>query len=121
MNFASGAQLAQTRPSVTTAVNAFTAAMPTEITRIVICNTTGTAAAMSLYHDDDGSTFTADTALYEAKSVPANDSIEIKAESIGGGLMVTKNGQIGVKTGTANALNFTLYGITADIARQQNV
>lgn len=121
MNFASGSQLAQSRPSGTTAVSAFTALMPTEITRIIVCNTTGTAANMSIYHDDDGSTFDATTALYESKSVPANDSIEIKAESIGAGLMMAKNGQIGVKTGTANALTFTIYGITANIAEKLNV
>lgn len=95
-------------------MSAFTATLLTEITRVVVCNTTGTAAAMSIYHDDNGSTFDATSALYEAKSVPANDTIEIKAESIGGGFMVSAGGQIGVKTGTASALTFTLYGITQD-------
>ena len=114
MKFASGSQLAQSRPAGTTAVNAFTATLLTEITRIVVANTTGTAAAMSIYHDDDGSTFDATSALYEAKNVPANDSIEIKSESIGGGLMVAASGQIGIKTGTGNALTFTIYGITQD-------
>ena len=114
MKFASGSQLAQSRPAGTTAVNAFTATLLTEITRIVVCNTTGTAAAMSIYHDDDGSTFDATSALYESTSIAANESVEIKAESIGGGLMVAADGQIGVKTGTASALTFTIYGITQE-------
>lgn len=121
MKFASGSQLSQSRPSGTTAVSAFTALMPTEITRVIVCNTTGTAAAMSLYHDDNGSTFDATSALYEGKSVPANDSIEIKAESIGAGIMLSRDGQIGIKTGTASALTFTIYGVTANIAEKLNV
>jgi hypothetical protein len=116
MNFASGSQLAQVRPTSTSAESAYTAEIQTEISRIVICNTTGTAASFSLYHDDDGSTFNDDTAIYESKSVPANDSIDIKSESVGGGLMVQIGGQVGIKSGTANALNFTIYGTTAHLA-----
>lgn len=114
---ASGSQLAQARPSGTTAVSAFTAKMATEITRIVVCNTTGVAAKFSLYHDDNGSTFDADTALYVDKSVAANESAVIEAQGPNSGITVSKDGQIGVKTDTANALNFTLYGITEQVAR----
>ena len=115
MNFASGFQVAQSRPSGTSAVSVFTATMPTEITRVVVCNTTGGAVSASLYHDDDGSTFDATTALMEAASIAANDRIEI-AMRVGSGIMVRKDGQIGVKTSSANALTFTLYGGTANVA-----
>ena len=116
MNFASGSQLSQIRPSATTAENAYTAAIHTEVSRIIICNTTGTPANFSLYHDDDGSTFDESTAIYEEKPVPANDSIEIKSEATGSGLMVSVGGQVGIKSGTANALTFSIYGTTANIA-----
>ena len=115
MNFASGFQVAQSRPSNTTAASVYTAPLPTEVTRIIICNTTGSAADASLYHDDDGSTFDATTALIESKSIPANDYLEIKLDG-GSGLMIKRSGQIGVKTGTGNALTFTLYGHTANMA-----
>jgi hypothetical protein len=121
LNFASGSQLAQSRPGGTTAVSVYTASIRTEISRIIVCNTTGTAAALSIYHDDDGSTFDATTALYEGVSLAANATMEIKSEGIGSGLMVSKDGQIGVKTGTASALTFTLYGTTANIAEKLNV
>lgn len=119
MKFASGFQVAQSRPSGTTATSVYTAPIVTEITRIIICNTTGTAANYSLYHDDDGSTFDATTALYETVSLAANSTVDISAE-LGAGLMVSKDGQIGVKTGTANALTFTIYGVTGDIANVRN-
>lgn len=108
----SGFQIAQVRPGVTTTVSAFTASMLTQVTRIVISNTTGTAANASVFHDDDGSTFDATTALLFAKSVPANDTITIEAQSENSGIGIAKNGQIGVQTGTASALTFTLYGVT---------
>lgn len=115
MTFASGSQLAQARPSGTTAVAAFSASLPTEITTIYVANTTGSAASFSLYHDDDGSTFDATTALYEAVSVAANTTTVIRASAPGGGLAVSKVGKIGVKTSTGSALTFTLYGVTANM------
>ena len=90
--------------------------MPTEITRVVVCNTTGGAVSASLYHDDDGGTFDATTALMEAKSIPANDYLEITSFP-GTGIVVRKDGQIGVKTSSGSALTFTLYGITANIGQ----
>ena len=120
MKFASGFQIAQDRPSGTSAVSAFTASMITEITRIVICNTTSSSAVFSLYHDDDGSTFDATTALHFEQTIPPKTTVVIEAGSIGAGVMVTGAGQIGIQTDTANALTFTIYGITqsvADLAR----
>lgn len=113
---ASGSQLSQSRPSVTTAQSAFTASLVTEIGLIVVCNTTGTAADCSIYHDDDGSTFDQSTALLYQKSIPANDYLLLDARSFGY-ITVKPSGQIGIQSGTANALTFTLYGITEEIAR----
>lgn len=115
MTPASGEQLAQSRPSGTSAVSVYTASHRTEFTLIVVANTTGTAADFSIYHDDDGSTFNATTALYESVSLAANESLRLVFE-VGSGIMVKQDGQIGVKTGTADALTFTFYGTTANIA-----
>ena len=121
MEFSAGSQLAQVRPSGTTAVSAYEAGIRTEITRVVVCNTTGAAVDFSLYHDDDGNTFDQSTALYYEVSLGANETLEIISESVGSGLMVASGGQIGARASAANALTFTLYGITANIARSEYV
>lgn len=113
---ASGSQLAQSRPANTSTASVFTATVATEITRIAICNTTGSAAAASLFHDDDGSTFDQTTALMYAYSVAANTTHWVKAEGEGCGIVVKPAGQIGVQSGTGSALTYTLYGITEEIA-----
>ena len=114
MMFASGSQLAQSRPSGTSATSIFTATLPTEITRIVICNTTGSAANYSLYHDDNGSTFDQTSALFYTVSLAANSTQNIELTP-GSGLMVSKDGQIAFQAGTGNALTCTIYGVTASI------
>ena len=117
LSFASGSQLAQSRPSGTSAVSVFTADMVTEITLIVVCNTTGSAAAFSIFHDDDGSTFDQTTALHYTQTIAANDTVYITSDAVGAGLFVAINGQIGVQTDTSNALTFSIYGITENIAQ----
>jgi hypothetical protein len=112
----SGFQIAQIRPSGTTAVEAYTASIVTEIRKIAICNTTGSAALFSLFHDDDGSTFDETTALHYQQTVPPKTTITIDADMEAGGISVKVGGQIGVQTDTANAFTFTMYGRTAEVA-----
>lgn len=111
---AAGVLLAQIRPDGTSAVEGYAApsGQAVEVTRIEVCNTTGTAANASLFHDDaGGSTFTQATALRYAKSVGANDSIALEASSAGSGIQLSPGGQLGVQTGTADALTFSIYGV----------
>ena len=115
----SGFQVAQLRPGVTTAVNAYTASIVTEIRKIAICNTTGSSALFSFYHDDDGSTFDQSTALHYQEAVPANTTTYINADMEAGGISISTGGQIGVQSDTASALTFTLYGRTAEVARYE--
>lgn len=115
---ASGSQLGQLRPGDTNNASIYTATLRTEITRVVICNTTGTAADARLFHDDDGSTFDQTTALLFDKAIPANDVVEVLAGSEGSGIHVAVGGQIGVRTATLDALTFTLYGVTEDLSRR---
>lgn len=107
--------LAQARPSGTSAVEGYAAPsqQKVEITRIVVTNTTGSAANASLFHDDaGGSTFDQTTAVHAyAKAVPANDSLVIEASSIGTGITLSAGGQLGIQTGTGSALTFSVYGI----------
>lgn len=110
-------QLAQVRPGAGTET-ALTASLPTEVTRIVVCNTTGVATTFSLYHDDDGTTYNADSQLYNAEPLGANETKTIEASAMGGGISVAEGGSIGVAAGTANAVNFTLYGASARVIGQ---
>ena len=109
--FASGSQLAQSRPSGTSAVSVFTSLTGHEVTRIVICNTSGASATYSIYHDDDGSTFDETTALFFGVTLGANNTEIIDFGGAGGGLHMAKNAQIAVQTGTGDALTFSLYGV----------
>lgn len=114
---AQGSQLAQARPADTNTATAYTAVMRTEISRITVTNTTGTAANMSIFHDDDGTTYDQTTALRYAQSVPANTSVDITSPSEGAGITVTVGGSVGIQSGTSSALTYTFYGITEAIAR----
>ena len=108
-----GKQLAQARPANTTAVSAYTppsAEIVTEIRKIIICNTTASAATFRLFHDDNGTTYDETTALYFDDSVPANKTVTIQYP-VGCGLwMDDDTGNLAVRTGTGSALTFTIYG-----------
>lgn len=112
MNYVQASLLAQTRPSSTSATSAFSSILATTITRIHITNTTGSAAAASVYHDDDGTTFDQTTALLYSKSIAANTSETIEAASLDSGITVAAGGAIGVRSQTPSALTFSLYGVT---------
>lgn len=109
--FASGSLLAQTRPSSTTAATAFTATKHTEVTRISVCNSS-TATTFGLYHHDTGTTYTQATALFYDAPIAANTTVFIDVEGNGGGIAVSPSGTIGVKTGAANNITFSIYGVT---------
>jgi hypothetical protein len=108
----SGAQLFQNRPSGTTNTTAFTATQLTEFTRILVCNTTGSAVTFRLFHDDSGSTMDQSTALFYDVSIAANTTEDIISQVKDAGLSVAKDGTIGIRSSTADALNFTGYGTT---------
>lgn len=116
-----GERLAQVRPpSGATPVVAFSPSPAAEVTRIVVCNTTGGNVTFSLYHDDAGSsTFDATTALYYQVGINANTTQVIEAAHPGSGLHVRDGGQIGVESSTGNALTFTLYGVSEDRAQRK--
>jgi len=112
--------LAQVRPPTAgTAVAAFTCGdAPAEVTLVVCCNTTGSAAKARLYHDDSASGFSQANALWYDKTVPANDVIVLPIAVVGGGLAIKKGGIIGVGSDTNNALTFSIYGVSATLAQR---
>ncbi|MGE0373173.1 MAG: hypothetical protein AB7Q01_14995 [Gammaproteobacteria bacterium] len=105
--------LAQSRPPGATAVNAYSP--PTSkiavLSKVIIANTTGSAADASIYIDADGSTYDETTAILFGKSIGANDSESIEFED---GLELNEDGTIGVQTGTNDALTFTVLGRELD-------
>ena len=106
-----GSQLAQTRPANTTAATAYTATRATEVTRIIVANSS-TATQFSLFHDDDGSTYSQATALFYTVAIEANSTVDVVFADGYGGIVVSPSGTIGVKTEAANNLTFTVYGVT---------
>lgn len=110
-----GKQLAQVRPGVTSPVSLYSpgANIETQITAIIICNTTAAVASFSLYHDDDGTTYDADSQLYPAIPVAANDSITLTFER--GYFMNNAAGNLAAQSSVADALNFTVSGLEKDV------
>ncbi len=117
--FANGSQLAQVRPSAS-ASTAYTATLRTEVTQIVVCNTSGSPAQFSIYHDDDGTTYDATTALFWLAQIEANTTVTIVSDSVGAGFAMKRGAAIGVKPSVDQALTFSIYGVTEDVAGNVN-
>lgn len=107
-----GTQLGQLRPADTNAASVYSPAadVTTEVTSIVIANTTALAAAFRLFLDDNGTTYDQTTALYYDHSVAANDSITLPESGVGGWWMADSTGNLAFRTDTANALTITVFG-----------
>lgn len=115
-----GSRLAQVRPSNTDFLEAFSTNVPNvEVTTILVANTTGVAATFRLCHSIGATDVTDETtALYWDKSVNPNDTFPIRAEAQGSGIFVGNRllDKLFVRSGTANALTFTFYGVSANVA-----
>lgn len=103
-----GTQLAQSRPSNTNAVSAYSPATNevTHITEIAVCNTTAISATFRIFHDEDGTTYNESTALFYDVSIGANTTVIIETNW----WMRDSDGNLAVRTGTSNALTFTISG-----------
>ena len=104
--------LGQARPANTTAVSIYspTEGVTANVFHIVICNTTGTAATFRIFHDDAGTTYDQTTALYYDKNVNGAETLRIYPLGETGFAMNNPDGNLAVRTGTASALTFTVYG-----------
>ena len=111
-----GSQLAQARPGDTNNATLYSppAYTKTRIVSLFICNTSGAVADARVFHDDDGTTFSEATALYWDLSVGAKETAEKELEM----LMDDTSGAIGVRSDTADALTFTIYGEEVEDAQQ---
>ena len=100
--------LAQLRPADTNAASLYSPPdnTVTEITKLVICNTTNGGLAFRVFLDDDGTTYDQTTALYYDEALAANTTVEI---GIGWG-MRNPAGNLAVRSSANDGLTFTLFG-----------
>lgn len=100
--------LGQLRPANTTAASIYApgAGVTAIIKNITVCNTTGLATKFSIFHHDTGTTYDQSTALYYLCVIEKNQTVVIPAFMA----MNNSSGNLAVKTESANALTFSVYG-----------
>ena len=101
-------EIAQARPVVTTPVQVYSpgAGVTGIIKFFTVTNVSGNARRFSIYLDNDGTTYTKDTALFFEVSL-AQQSVFTLAVWWP---MNDSNGSLAVQTNGANDLNFTFHG-----------
>ena len=119
--FAQGQLLAQLRPNVTTPVTLYSVpsapqGLRTEILLLVAFVATSGNKDIIVYHDDDGTTYDSTTAIFGVQRAQFGDNPVFAAQAVGGGIFVKPGGSIGVETSVADEVNFSLYGITEQLA-----
>lgn len=108
-------QLGQIRPANTSATSLYTLGAKKQIwgTLLTVCNTTASATTWSVFHDADGTTYDQTTALVYQAAIPANTTYEWIFENYIP--LIITGGSIGVQSGTASALTFTLNGLLRNV------
>jgi hypothetical protein len=100
-------ELAQSRPSGTSAVSVFNPTALAFIDTLIVANVGSSTAKFSIYLDKDGTTYSEATALYFQNSLHSGTTLEFHFEK---GIPITKSGNLAVQTDTANAITFSVYG-----------
>lgn len=112
-------QIAQSNPNNTStnALYTLTASKQIYVTSILVANVSGSDTTYSIFHDIDGNTFSADTALAYNVSLPAGSAVSMEYEnplplvSVGSGIY----GSFGVQSGNSGAVTYTLYGFIRNV------
>jgi hypothetical protein len=99
-------QLGQLRPANTTAASLYTSSNTWVAKNLVICNTSSGLAKARVFYDASGTTYDETTALLWDIEVEPGESAFVDNFFAGN----SASGNFGVRTDTANALTFTLYG-----------
>lgn len=101
-------QLAQSRPSNTSAASIVNDTRPWQVDLILVTNTSENNVAATIYHDANGTTYDESTAIVWAAQIKPNDTAYFEFN-----IPITNidsNGNLAVKSGAASALTFTVYG-----------
>lgn len=112
-----GTILAQSRPADTNATSVYSplASVNTEITQVLVCNTTGNTPSFRVFLDGDGTTYDQTTALYYDVAMAANTTTALISHDDGGWWMNDSDGNLAVRTSAANELTFTVFGMEHQI------
>lgn len=103
-------QLAQLRPSSTSAEQLFTSTQnkPWTIDLIILTNNSAGAVDVTIYHDDDGATYDDTNCVLSTVSLHKGQTMEFTpSEGLSG---YNRGSSVGVKTSTAASVVFTAYG-----------
>lgn len=102
-------QLGQLRPSTTAATSIYSPAASTTfvIKTLHVVNTGAGNRTYKVYHDEDGTTYDSDSIILTG-NISGNSSVLVESLWIAGS---NSSGNIAVETSSANALNFTIYGV----------
>jgi len=100
--------LGQLRPANTNPASIYSPAanITPEITKIIVCNTSGAASSFRIFLDVDGTTYDETTALFWDAPLGADLTWEIEA----GWGMTAAAGNLAVRSANPNALTFTVFG-----------
>lgn len=98
-------QLTTTNATALIAPNRKTKAL---VSKVVLCNTTGSALTYRLFATESGNAFGVTNALYYDKSLAANTTDLIDFGEIP--LAVDYDGQLAARSNTADALTITVFG-----------
>ncbi len=120
LSHAQGELLAQVRPSVTTAITLYQAVdLRAEITLLIgVVIEGGSSTKITLYHDDNGTTYNDDTVIATDTKIEEETAVLFQAQHPGSGIHIKPGGSLGVKVSNANQVNFSLYGVTETIAQR---
>ena len=104
-----GKCLAQARPTVNTAISLYSpgSGVTTEIQTIIVVNQSDSSVDFSIFHDDDGTTYSEVTALFWEQALAADTTREINLTL----WMNNSAGNLATTSATASAFTFTVYGI----------
>lgn len=101
-------QIAQARENSTNAVSIFSPGANEEIiiNFVNVTNTSGAAAKVRIFHDDDGTTYDESTANAWDINIPANSVWDREVQIC----MDNSSGNFAYRSDVANALTITIYG-----------
>ncbi len=99
--------LGQSKPSATTNTSIYSPGSSTEtiLSSLIICNTNTADTTIRVFHDNDGTTYDATTALLYDEPIRGFRSILLRLH----GVMDNASGNLAVYS-TSGHVNFTLYG-----------
>ena len=114
--YAPGNLLGQARLSNTTAAALYTAVVRTEITRLIVANTTSSASTFRVFHDEGGITYDESNALIWDFSIASGAFFDsLQSYNTGNGITLVPTDTLGIRSGTGNALTFSVYGVLSGV------